>query len=152
MDDMLARLWNVVAQSSFFCCCQSCGDLVPMCLPGGFPRAPSGIHSIDCHEIHHGTEVRIILQSEIWIPAWQKGHSSIWGASSVLINGWGNVKVSSHPPCCGFLSTKPFYFCFWGTEGRCCIFCFKALGLELHLWLSLCCYIKVGNKKLKSPG
>lgn len=120
--------------------------------PGGFPEAPSGTHSIDCHEVHHGDEVRMILQPERWIPACQKGHSSIQGASSVLIDRWGNVKVSSHPPCCGFLSTKPFYFSFWGTEGRCCIFCFKALGLELHLWLSLGCYIKVGSKKLKPPG
>lgn len=149
---MLVRLWNVVAQSFFVCCCQPYGDLVPMWLPGGFPEAPSGTHSIDCCEVHYGTEVRTILQSEKWIPACQKGHPSVQGASSVLIDRWGNVKVSSLPPCCGFLSTKPFYFCFWGTEGRCCIFCFKALGLELHLWLSLGCYIKVGSKKLKPPG
>lgn len=150
---MLACLWNVVMQSFGFSLLLpvlwwSCAHVASWWLPWGSLRHTQ--HWLP--EVHHRTGVKIILQSERQIPAWKKGHSSVQGASSVLIDRWGNVKVSSHPPCCGFLSTKPFYFCFWGRERTCCIFCFKALGLELHLWLSLSCYIKVGIKKLKPPG
>lgn len=88
---------------------------------------------------------------ERWVLVYVKGHSGVWGTFFALIDNLGDRWVSSHHHGCRFLSTKPFYCCFSGRGRRCCIFCSRASGLELHLQLSWDCYIKVDSKKLKLP-